>query len=255
MYISGDNITTFLCHIKPDFKPKTTLALKWIQTASGAWRATDRGASSDIYEAEIRLYAREDTINTFVNAVYANRTYDTNYFTMSGFEATEHIFGEDVDHSVPITVTIIAIEGPVQKTWLGFEVTVTVRALSPTFASASFLPTLKYLDYGYKGNVQELTINKYDSYYGSYSYQEHGADIGVWEGTLLLCGYHMGAFRRYLASQRGSTITIPSINGVANPFGPTRPGFPIDCKVTKWEDLGMVGPNNWRMKLTLAEDL
>lgn len=255
MYLQGDNFTTFLCHVKPEFKPKTTLALKWVQTASGAWRATDRGALSDMYESEIRLYSREAKINTFVNAVYANRTYDTNYFTMSGFEDTEHIFGEDVDYSIPITVTIVDIKGPVQTTWLGFEVTVTVRALSPTFASASFLPSLKYLDYGYKGSVQELTINKYDSYYGSYTYLEHGADIGLWEGTLIFCSYFMGVMRRYLATERDNTITIPIINGVDYPFGPTRGTFPINCKVTSWEDLGMWGPNNWKMKLTLAEDL
>jgi len=255
MYISGDNITTFLCHVKTDFKPKTRLALQWIQTASGAYKASDRGASSDIYESEIRLYSRESTVNLFVNAVYNNRTYDTNYFTMSGFEDTEHIFGEDVDYSVPINVTVIGLNGPVQKTWLGFEVTATVRALSPLFASASTLPTLRYADIGYDGNVRELTINKIDTYSGSFSYQEHGADVGVWEGTLLMCGADMGNLRRYISVQRGNTISIPSISGISHPFGPYRSGFPISCKVIKWEDLGMMGPNNWKIKLTLAEEV
>lgn len=254
MYISGDNITTFLCHVKPDFKPKTTLALKWVQAADETYKAVDRGEDSDVYESEIRIYSTEDIVNNFVNMVYANRTYDTNYFTMSGFEGTEHIFGEDVDYSVPITVTILAINGPAQKTWKGYEAVVTVRALSPTFSYSSALPALQYLDYGYKG-AADFTINKYDSYHGLFTYQEHGSDIGRWEGTLTFCNNGMGYMRRYLATERGNTLTIPSINGVTYPWGPYRSGFPITCKVIKWEDLGMWGTNNWKMKLTLAEDL
>ena len=253
MYVSGDGFTTFLCHIKPEFKPKTTLALKWVQASNGVWSTVDRGVTSDIYESEIRIYSKEETINTMINAIYANRIYDTNYFTMSGFLSTEHIFGEDIDYSGNIQVTIVAIEGPVQKTWLGYEATLTVRALSPTFTYASTLPTLQYLDYGYKGTIEDLTINKYDSYYGNFTYLDHTTDIGIWTGTLLFTSENMGKMRRYITTQRGSTVTINSINGVDYPFGPTRPTFPITCKILKWDDLGMVNPNNWKMSVTLAE--
>jgi hypothetical protein len=255
MHISGDNITTFLCRVKPEYRPKTTLGLSWIQTASGVWRATDRGALSDTYEVDVRLYSRESAINTFINNIYANRHYDTNYFYMDGFESTEHIFGEDVDYTSPLAVTVLAIKGPVQKTWLGYEVVVTLRALSPTFVYDPTLVPLKHLDYGYKGGVAEITLSKYDSYYGKYTYTEHMTDVGLWEGTFTFSVAEMGQMRRYLATVRGDTVTIPGINGVAYPFGPTRPGYPIKCKVINYDDLGMVGVHNWKMKLTLAEEI
>ena len=253
MYISGTGISTYRVRIKPDFKPSTTLALSWVQCADGNFKATDRGTSVDVYETEFNLYAKEEEINQFVNAVYSNRTAGVCHFSLSGFESTEHIFGEDVDHTGSIDVTILDISDIKQGSWKVRGITVKARALSPTFIGSPSLPTLKSLDIGY-GEAVNRTIEKYDSYTGAFSYIDRACDTGVFTGTFLFSLADMRAMRRYIATERGDTISIPAIHGVEYPFGPYRNStYPINVKITDWQDLGMWGVQHWKMQITMIE--
>lgn len=254
MYISGTDIVTYRARIKPNFRTRTTLALKWIKLSSGLYKATDRGASSDIYESEFRIYAKEEEVNQFIEAWYDNRSVSsTNVFTLSGFESTEHIFGEDVDHSVPIDVTILEISDIKQGKWKTREITVKVRALSPSFVGTPSLPTLECLEIGYTISLDQ-TINKFDTYNGSFTYQDYNADVGELVGIFNFSVEDMKSIRRYFTTQRDATISIPNILGVEYPFGPYRNStYPIDVKIIAWEDLGLWGINKRRMKITMAE--
>lgn len=253
MYISGDNIDTYRVRVKPDFRPDTKLALNWFKLSDGNYTATDRGSSSDVYESKFRLYAKEDEVHDFMQEVYDNRTDDANYFQLSGFEETEHIFGEDLDYSVPVDVTVLNMSPIKQGSFKGFGMEVNARALSPTFSYASVLPDIKFVEIGYRENPIN-TIIKYDSYNGSYAYLDKEYDSGEFTFICKFCGYHMGQMRRYLATQRSDNFNITQIDGVSYPFGPYRNHtFPMNVKVVDWEDLGMWGVSDWRMKLTFAE--
>lgn len=255
MYISGDNITTYRARIKPNFKPKTSLALKWKLATDGNYYATDRGSSSDVYEASFSLYAKQDEIEDFITANYNNRDYDTNYFTMSGFESTEHIFGEDVDHSGSIDVTVLNISPMRQGSFKGYGCTVDVCALSPTFTGSATLPALECLEFGWIATIENTNV-KYDTYNGTYSYLDQEYDHGLFQGIFKFSVSAMRNMRRYIATQRGSTVSITDIYGIDNIFGPYRTNtFPLNVKILDWEDLGMWGVNDWRMKLTLAEQI
>jgi len=253
MYVSGDGITAYRARIKPGFKPDTQLALSWVQCADGNYKATDRGTTVDYYETEFDLYAKEDEINQFISAVYNNRDYDTNYFNMSQFESTEHIFGEDVDHSGTISVTILEISDIKQGSWKTRGISVRARALSPSFTGSSSLPTLRCLDIGYNTAMDNTNV-KYDSYTGNFSYLDREADVGLFTGVFTFSIADMRSMRRYLTAERGNTISIPAMHGVDFPFGPYRNStYPIDVKVIDWKDLGMWGVQDWKMKITMAE--
>lgn len=253
MYISGDGITTYRARIKPGFKVNTVLSLNWIQTSDGNFKCTDRGSTVDYYEAEIDLIAKEEEINQFVSAVYNNRFYDSNHFSMSGFESTEHVFGEDVDHSGAIDVTVLEVSNISQPSWKVRSVTAKVRALSPSFVGTASLPVLRCLDIGYNVNIENTNV-KYDSYTGAFTYLDREADVGLFEGVFTLSIEDMRSIRRYLTIERGGDIIIPAIHGVEYPFGPYRSStYPITVKVIEWKDLGMWGVNDWKLKLVLAE--
>ena len=149
MLIAGDGITgTVEVKVKPDFRPITTLALQWFQLDSGNWKAVDRTSAEDTYEAEIRTYGTEATIDSIIDAFEDNRTAGSGtpyVLTLSSFESTEHIFGEDVDHSSSISATVLSIGQKEQRTWKGFGLALRLQALSPSFTGSPSLPTLQYL--------------------------------------------------------------------------------------------------------------
>ena len=253
MWISGTGITPFEAKIKPDFKPKTTLAIKWFQTSDGNWRGTDRGSSSDLYQAEIRLYNHKSEIDAFEEQIELNRSSSSNVVTMSDFSATEHIFGEDVNHFSPISVTILEIDRVKQKTWKGYGLDLTVQCPSPTFTGSTSLPTFKCLSVGY-GAGSKRTISKLDSYEGDFEYIDHNFEAGIFEGTLIFSIDGMRSFRNYVRTNRTNDFIIPDIYGVESPFGVIRgTSYPITAKLIEWEDLGMYGVNKWRVKVKFAE--
>jgi len=256
MQISGDGISTFTAKVRPDFRPETTLAIQWRKLSDGNYYSIDRGADADTYEASCTLHSKEAAINNFIQQIEENRTASTgapNQITLSEFLETEHIFGEDVDHSGSISATVLDISFRRQSTFKGYSVNVKLRAISPTFSALPSLPDLSYLDIGYQSD-NELTIKKYDTYSGTYSYLDARADVGEFVGTFTFSQADMGKIRRHIATERGNTVTITGINGVQYAFGPRRGiGYNRDCKIIDWEDMGMFGVGWCKLKIKLAE--
>lgn len=255
MLISGSGITNFNAKIKPDFLPETTLSLTWFQRANNAWAATDRGAGADTYDVDVKLYGKEDEINNFINEVEANREAGSNVINLSNINSQEKIFGADVDYSEGVDATVF-MEKRDQKTWKGYGLTVRLSCLSPTFTGGvGSLPILRFLDIGIEAD-SDYTINKFDSYSRVFSYQEHGADSGIFTGVYTFTDEEMIAARRFVATTRAAAFPMPTILGVIHPFG-RRPN-PEMVKMTEFIDQGMVGMTNglsrWKAKITLVED-
>lgn len=255
MYISGDGITPFQVKIKPDFQPKTILALTWAQASDGNWYATDRGSSADQYECSCRLYGIESNMMIFVDWIQANRYADApNVVTLYTFNSQEYIFGTDIDYSGSITATILP-DRMAQNTWRGFEQPFTVKCISPTFRGGSgALSTLRYLDIGFDGDA-ERKINKFDTSNRTFFYQEHDSDYGEFTGVYTFTEQEMIQARRFIATKRGTAFTIPSIIGVSNIFGYRAASATVKC--TLFEDLGMYsvleGVPRWKAKIKLVE--
>jgi len=250
--------TDTIIKIKPDYQPETTFALNWFQLSNGDWTATDRGPDSDKYDVSIRIYGTEAIINNFINEVESNRhaLSGANVLNLYDFNSQEHIFGADIDYSGVIDVTVF-MEPRAQKTWKGFEQKLSLSIINPTFIGGNgFLPPLRFLDTQYEADA-ERTINKYDSYNRSFSYEEHNADIGLFSGIFTFEDHEMIGLRRYLAKQRTNTISIPNIIGVNNPFGRRTTSYPLSVKIIEFQDLGMYnlkdGLSRWKAKLSMAE--
>lgn len=257
MRISGQGITPFNAKILPNFKPRTKLAIEWISLADGYYSAIDRGVESDIYEADITLYGKEQEIDNFINEIEKNRFFPSNFLQLSQFNDAEKIFGADLDYSSTIDVTLANLKLRKQSTWRGFSLSLSLRAL-PGFTfitpEENELPVLK-TDIGYTGDSED-TIIKYDSYNGIFTFIDERKDAGIFDATFALENDDMAQARRFIATQRKEKFTISAskLPGVDNPFGTKRQlNFPLTCNIIDWEDQGMRNLNRWSLKLRLVE--
>jgi hypothetical protein len=255
MIVTGagiDPLATIELKVLPKFKPKTTLALKWVQASNGNWFASDRTSSSDVYETEVSTYGKESAINILLEQLELNRLSDNHVITLSNFNSGEKIFGADVNYSSTINCTILNNPERTQNTWKGFKLDLKLRALSPSFTGSPSFPSLKFLDIGYVG-ISRTNVNKYDTYDGTFSYLDDQSNTGIFEGTFFLTDDEMKGLRRYIATVRDGDFTITGINGVTYPFGPTRGAYPVTAKLIEWDDLGQFWNDHWKIKLKFAE--
>lgn len=254
MYWTADGLASTLVKIQPNYKVDTRLALKWQQVSSGNWVAVDRGATSDIYESEFTILGKQATIETVLANIETNRSFaaSTRLITIGGCESTEHIFGEDVNHS-GLTMTILSVSPIEQRSWQVYGATIRARAVSPTFTGSASLPTFRNITIGRTAD-QAMTINKMDTYYGTYTMVEHDSDSGTANLSLMLTLTDMQSMRRHMATVRGSNYTITSTSGLWNLFGPNRPiTYPVSVKIIDWEDAGWFGLTHRILRLTIAE--
>lgn len=255
--ISGDGVTAqYSVQIKPNFRVRTEPALKWIQLTSGNFEAVDRGASEDRYLCDVRIYGIKNMVNEFITEFESNRGASTtpHVLNLSGFNSTEHIFGADLDYTQTVPCTVVDIGKRVQKTWRGYSLKMRIYALSTIFQDISpAMPSLELLKIGYHGD-SNYTLNKIENYDGSYTYLDHKADIGLFRGVFTFTDSEAALFRRYVATQRGATIPLNTINGVGKPFGIKRGGsYPYDAKIISWRERGMFGVHKWQFEITFAE--
>lgn len=256
MIINGEGVTVdYSVQIKPDFKIRTTPALKWVQLESGNFEAVDRGASEDVYQSDIRIYGTQAMVNEFITEFEANRSASIipNVINLSGFNDTEKIFGCDVDYTGTIACTIIDMGRLEQKTWRGYGLKMRINALSVSFVvSAPAMPTLSRLAIGYKGD-SSYTFNKIRNYDGSYTYIDHKADIGLFKGKFTFTEAEAIGYRRYVATERGNLIPLYQIGGVDYPFGTRSQGFyPYPVRILEWRE-EMWGLHHWIFDITFAE--
>jgi hypothetical protein len=254
MIISGTGITSFRAKVLPGYDITTKLAIKWFKVSSGAWHYTDRGADADYYECTIELHSIRGTIENFVKQVELNRVAGSNEITLTEFASNESIFGEDVAYTGSITATVLGTPIITQSMLKSFACTVTLRAIGPTFQTGATFPALRYLDVGYQAGIVKYSIDKIDTYSGAYTYLDHRADVGVFEGTFEFTQTELRNLRRWMATNRGTTKAISGINGVVYPFGVVRgSGYPVNVKVLSLSEERMVGISRCSAKLKLGE--
>jgi hypothetical protein len=257
--IAGTGIATFECQTLPGFRVITNLAIQWQQLSSGNWKGTDRGAATDIYGAQISVYARETTINNFITQIEAGRVSGNNQITLSDFATNEHIFGENVKHTGSITATILNMPQRSQGSLTGYGLTeIFIRAqFDPSdannFTGSTSMPTLRY--YEPAGSLDaDRTISKIDSYTSTFSYLDHRADSGTFEGVFTFTNADFILLRNYIRATRTGDFTLADTFGVSYPFGPrSSHSYPFTVKLIEWEDLGFFGLLHHKMRFKFAE--
>lgn len=250
MKINGTGITEITFKTLPSYTPLTKLAIKWKQLASARWQGIDRGAGADTYEAQCAIYGKESVINNFITEIEDNRQADAHTLTLSSFFSTEHIFGENVDHSGNIAATIVDMSRRRQGSWKGWGLNVTFRATSVSFTGSSSFPTLEFAGIGVDAG-KDIRINKKDTYDGTFSYLDH-PDPATFSAVFTLTTANMILLRNYIRTQRTGNFTLADNFGVSFPFGPERTGYPYTTKLIEWQDMGLFGVGRHKIKLTFS---
>jgi len=99
-----------------NYKPITTPAIKWNQVSNGNWNGSDRGSSTDIFEAQIRFMGPESELQALENFLDSNRES----FTIT-LDTGEEIFGADLDYSSSLTVTVVNYSLPQRSGFPQYE--------------------------------------------------------------------------------------------------------------------------------------
>ncbi len=255
MQISGSNINTFTL-LRFQFIPDTQPSYRFVKVSNGNWVSIDRGASEDIYLSKIYTYGTESEVNNIIQEIETNRSFESNYFTISNFNTIDdQIFGADIDYSGSINVTVLNFSKRKQKNFKVFTIELTLQMITKpyVYSGSPSLPTLKP-EIGYTG-TSLYTIKKSFSYDNSVTYLDQDNDTGILDINVKLNQVDMRAFRRYLLSTiRGGEMTISNLSGVSFPFGINRGGLPIKVKVLKFKDT-LYNVNFWNVRLKMVESL
>jgi hypothetical protein len=176
-----------------------------------------------------------------------------NVITMRSFLSSEHIFGENVDHSTTIDGTILEMSKKTQMAWKTYGFNMKIRAIAPGFTGSSSFPTLEWCDIGGEQDA-DMAVLKQDTHDGTFAYSDHGSDTGIFEGVFTLTTANIILLRNYIKAQRSGNFTLANTFGVAYPFGKRSAGsYPFTCKLIDWEDLGWFGLKYNRIRLKFAE--
>lgn len=280
MRISGVGITGYkTLKIQRDFTVDTQYALKWAQLANGAWTATDRGESEDVYMTTITVTSIESpigevdyTLNSLLTDLYANRLYvgaGANEILIDDIPADSHdqmIFGCDIDYSAGITAKVLEIGQRKQASLHRFTVDITLIAKRPLSFAYTYTPAdivFDHIDIGYRADV-EYTFAQTQVYAGNPHTMDERYDSGIIEFVATIpivsrppnYSMCMGDFRRTIANIRGATSNSTTLRGVRYGFGPTKDAtWPKYLKYLEVKDLGIWGQHYYRVQCKCVEDI
>jgi len=251
MRIEGSGITPFYLRVANDYDVNTTLAMKWMECEDGNWYASDRGANADYYETVITTYGKETYINNILEQLDNNRNNANYVILMSEFSSDEHIFGEDLAYTTVISGTVISYSERTQNSLNGFKQELGIRCISPSFTGVAVLPTWSdsCIAIGYD-NQQVYKSNKYDTYYGDYTYYDHRDDHGIINFTLNLTNEELRDLRTWLRTNRDSTFNLTSLNGIDTVIPNIT--FPQDMKILNVDEISRFNINRWIVKVQMV---
>lgn len=234
-----------------DHRPETKLAIDYISLSNGNLSPIVWSADKDIYETTITTAGREDYINNIINEL--NKNYNNiDILTMSGFNSDESVFGEDVDHTVPISGIITDWSVVSQGSWKGFKLSLKLRCLSPTFLLDTAVPDLSGMNSSpnYKGGSIPI-YNILDTYNGSVNtYFTKSYDRSS-EFDINLTNSELAALRRYIAVNRGVSFSVSNIGGIQYPFGIQNAAATYNVIITDLKEQSRFNVNRWLVRITL----
>jgi hypothetical protein len=257
MVVSGTGISDFTLRVA-DFRIQTQLALSWFKAADGCYRATDRGAASDVYECEVTSYGLPGRVHQIISGLYNARVADDNLYTLSQFASDEKIFGADVDYSGSIDAVLMTQPRFEQKKLHLYSTKFKLRAIGPVFTGTASFPSIDYCEYGVDANVDGWAINRLDSYNNTFVYQEHNSETGLIKFKANLSQTSMANIRRVAATTRGGYFTLMGVDGLyaGQPWGPIgyRNVLPQAIKMMAIDDEELFGLNRWKCTITIAQE-
>jgi len=231
------------------YRPVTAPSIKWIRKADGNWSASDRGASEDVYEAEIVFRGPEAELNDLESVLDSNKE---NFSITCG--TGEEIFGADIDYSGSLDITVVdySSPNPSREDFAFWTMGLKLRLFSPSFVgTAGSLSTLKLSQFSYDA-YSEFDNQKVFTYDGTAYYNEEDTEPGIFSASFKQTQSQAEAIRRYiLSTNRSGAFTFPSI-GVDYPFGQRAGTGPFSVKIIEWNDEGRPNLVDWFFRIKFA---
>jgi len=247
---------TFDLKIQDGWKPDIKLSYKLISLINGNYSAVDRGATADSYEAKCMMSGTDAYIDSIVDFIETARTGGFD-ISASGFNAGEHIFGENIDYTGSINVAIHSIET------LGHE-TINTSELKFTIA----VDGLTQLSYTGLGNFPVLNClkSKYEadttwnykakkSYFQNHFVTDHIKDSGYFKADFSLSIANMQELREFYRQVRGAAFELNSTNikGITKIFGTRNISLPANVRINKLKEK-FNGVNNYIVSIEFVQE-
>jgi hypothetical protein len=236
------------------FKPITKPAIKWIQKSDGNWSASDRGASEDVFEADVVFSGPEAELANLeaeLGTVGGDNPSQRQTFSLN-LGSGEEIFGADIDISGALTITVVDYGKIVRNSFASFSMPLRLRLPSPSYTGVASISSLRIADNTYEPN-SEFDLMKSFTLDGSATYLDGETDPGIFRAVFRQTFAEMKAIRRYLlTTARTSAISHPASLGVSEPYGQRMGSGPFTCKVIDWNDQGKVNYIDWELGITFA---
>lgn len=233
------------------YKPITRPAIKWHQISNGNWRGSDRGASEDIFSANVIFQGSRADLVILESMLDSNR----NEFNAT-FGTGEEVFGADIDYSSAIQVTVTDYGQIGQLAYDKWGMNLTLRAYQPTFLSVTESLACLRLSSFVSQQYSKFDLTKQFTYDEVSVFNDHASDPGFFEGVFTQKTFEMKQIRRYLLNtlRNGSATPFPSFGGITTPFGSREGTGPFTFRVIEWEDLGRPNLVDWNLRIKFARE-
>lgn len=198
------------------YTPEININYNLVQMSGGNFISVDRGVSTDRYASTIDFYTNKEYIKDLVSELTILRD---NGKEVIFDQFSEHIFGDNVDHSPAISCVIGDFGEEKVEDLNAKKISITFIPTNLTFTGDETLPSLTCVDYKWQG-FADWNTHVNETYNRSNYFVDHKADSYVFEGTYLLTLEENVSLLSYWKTQRGQKFTINDGDfGVTNMFG------------------------------------
>jgi hypothetical protein len=199
------------------YSPDITVNFKLIETSSRKLVSIDRGSTTDRYETTLTVYGEPLYIGDFIRAITLLRTNGKSVVINS---PNVRIFGDNVDHSVPIDTLVYKMGKQKTVNRNVMSVDVTFLATDLTFLSGALLPTdLQCLQTTWSG-YSEWNTHISETYNRNNYFVDREADRYIFKGSYIMDIEQNKNIMNYWKTQRGASFTTTDAQwGTTEMFG------------------------------------
>lgn len=239
-----------------DYKNNSKFAIDWFRVSNGNYKAIDRREEADIYQAELKITGDDANIKNIIDLIKVNRDAENHTLTLSEFASDECIFGQHIDYTQNLNVTVLDYSKLKNRSLNTSEFTFEIRLLNPAFTSNTTFPELNFLDFGYEtGNtfsaVKSFTIENNNNFI-----YDDNSDEAIFSGVFvftkseaegLLNNYRINRTSNYIVND--STIKNFTIS---DPFGYNYEAG-IYCKIIEIKEVSKYGVDRYKFRIRAAK--
>lgn len=220
-----------------------------METSSRKLRSIDRGDRSDRYSCEFTFRGTKPYIQSIVEVLDSLRASNSNVVLS---ECEENYFGENVNHTNPISTKIFNMGKVTSPVLNVYEFTVDLLASNLTFTGTPILPqSLHCLQSDFECySTWNTHIN--ETYFRNNTFVDYEADIYTFTGRYIMDNEDIKNLLQFNKVYRGGVFEITEpVFGVSNMFGFSITDTTHDVIITNLE-YSRISPILFDVNITLV---